>query len=111
MTQFSSSINNPFQLNSAIPEIMSSVMPDYSAGVGKGGSFTADYSGYMRVNLPASNSHTTFSIGGSGFQLDNQGTSNHNNEIYMYPVGKGVTVSFSVMTNVSIIFYPCKGAI
>lgn len=84
-------------------------MPDYGAGVGKGGSFTADYSGYMRVNLPASNSHTTFSIGDSSFQLDNQGTANYNNEIYMFQVGKGVTVSFSVMTNVSIIFYPCKG--
>ena len=46
---FGGSINNPFQVNN--------VMPDYGAGVGKSGSFTADYSGYMRINLPSSNSH------------------------------------------------------
>lgn len=47
MTQFSSSINNPFQLNSAIPAIISTVTPNYNAGISKTTKFTADRAGVV----------------------------------------------------------------
>lgn len=114
MTQFNSSINNPFQLSSALPEIMASVMPDYSSPIYiQSNNYTAPSDGYIAIQMGAPGSgqfvveiningkvHRWYVITSDGY-------------CPMQPIARGDKLTLSGATNAiaSRVFYPCKGAI
>jgi hypothetical protein len=92
-------------------------MPDYSAGVSKtDGTYTENVDGFLIISVPASSlsnvgryeitiGSTTFYFyqgwGGSDYDHPTNG---------FFPIPKNTSYRISGTTNVTIIFYPCKGA-
>lgn len=110
MTQFNSSINNPFQVNN--------VMPDYGAGISKklGIEYTAETDGYIifECRVPDDKAAQLF-LNGTRFEWYAWNTTGVDTACFsaQFVIPKNTKYKITKADNYQgfMYFFPCKGAI
>lgn len=101
MAQFSSSLNNPFQVKN--------IMPDYAKGISVNSGYVSENYGYIAASKQWNGGNGEFKLNGIDFFYGGSvwGVSGFANGQVFLPVSPGDKIQF---TNGHAEFYPLKGA-